>query len=122
MNYHDAQIGLMRCGQLLAESSPSDLLEKYQTNSLEEAFLSLSESQVQNSPDGITQSPAPPAEFTNVATLDSIYESFPRKVMHAILYLFNIRERSTRIVAHTSNFNALCRKNFFEENLSPFPF
>lgn len=72
-------IGLMRCGQLLAESSPSDLLEKYQTNSLEEAFLSLSESQVQNPPDGIAQSPIPPAEFTNVATLDSIYKSFPRK-------------------------------------------
>ncbi|KYM93684.1 ABC transporter G family member 23 [Cyphomyrmex costatus] len=35
------QIGLMRCGKLLAESAPQELLARYQCSFLEEAFLKL---------------------------------------------------------------------------------
>lgn len=35
-------IGLMRGGKFLAEESPSDLLRKYQADSLEDVFLKLS--------------------------------------------------------------------------------
>ncbi|CAL1674062.1 unnamed protein product [Lasius platythorax] len=38
-------IGLMRCGKLLAESSPQELLERFQCSSLEEAFLGLCQAQ-----------------------------------------------------------------------------
>ena len=34
-------VGMMRFGRLLAEGSPSDLLEKYSRPSLEEVFLNL---------------------------------------------------------------------------------
>lgn len=36
------QIGLMRSGKLLAESSPNQLMEKFQCESLDEVFLNLS--------------------------------------------------------------------------------
>ncbi|KAH0950241.1 hypothetical protein HN011_009186 [Eciton burchellii] len=39
------KIGLMRCGKLLTESSPQQLLEQFQCSSLEEAFLTLSQTQ-----------------------------------------------------------------------------
>lgn len=39
------RIGLLRNGQLLAESSPNELLTRFQTDSLEEAFLNLSQQQ-----------------------------------------------------------------------------
>ncbi|XP_003705981.2 ABC transporter G family member 20 [Megachile rotundata] len=42
------KIGLLRNGQLLSESSPNELLEEWHTDSLEEAFLNLSQLQVQN--------------------------------------------------------------------------
>ncbi|XP_032686251.1 ABC transporter G family member 20-like isoform X3 [Odontomachus brunneus] len=42
------KIGLMRCGHLLAESSPYQLLERFQCNSLEEVFLILSQTQENN--------------------------------------------------------------------------
>ncbi|XP_032678963.1 ABC transporter G family member 23-like isoform X2 [Odontomachus brunneus] len=42
------KIGLMRCGQLLAESPPYQLLEQFQCNSLEEVFLILSRTQEDN--------------------------------------------------------------------------
>ncbi|XP_071867189.1 ABC transporter G family member 23 [Bombus fervidus] len=42
------KIGLLRNGQLLAESSPNELLERFQTDSLEEAFLTLSKQQTEN--------------------------------------------------------------------------
>ncbi|XP_018343967.1 PREDICTED: ABC transporter G family member 23-like, partial [Trachymyrmex septentrionalis] len=35
------KIGLIRCGKLLAESAPQELLEQFQCSSLEEAFLKL---------------------------------------------------------------------------------
>ncbi|XP_029173372.1 ABC transporter G family member 23-like isoform X2 [Nylanderia fulva] len=38
-------IGLMRCGKLLAESSPAELLEQFHCSSLEEAFLGLCQAQ-----------------------------------------------------------------------------
>lgn len=43
------QIGLMREGILLAEESPSALMEKYECNDLEEAFLKLSHKQENDS-------------------------------------------------------------------------
>ncbi|XP_003401418.2 ABC transporter G family member 20 isoform X1 [Bombus terrestris] len=42
------KIGLLRNGQLLAESSPNELLERFQTDSLEEAFLALSQQQTED--------------------------------------------------------------------------
>lgn len=42
------KIGLLRGGQLLAQSSPTELLTRFQTDSLEEAFLILSQQQSQN--------------------------------------------------------------------------
>ncbi|XP_033209708.1 ABC transporter G family member 23 isoform X2 [Belonocnema kinseyi] len=49
------KIGLMRCGQLLAESTPNQLLAKFQCLSLEEAFLALSQKQKENQDRGITE-------------------------------------------------------------------
>ncbi|KAK9308730.1 hypothetical protein QLX08_001347 [Tetragonisca angustula] len=43
------RIGLLRNGQLLAESSPNELLSRFQTDSLEEAFLTLSQQQQEQS-------------------------------------------------------------------------
>jgi len=43
--FNIAQIGLMRCGKLLAESAPQKLLERFQCSYLEEAFLKLCEVQ-----------------------------------------------------------------------------
>ncbi|CAL7937627.1 unnamed protein product [Xylocopa violacea] len=56
------KIGLLRDGKLLAESSPDNLLEKYQTESLEEAFLKLSELQTRN------QLPSEPSSATDELT------------------------------------------------------
>ncbi|XP_011138866.1 ABC transporter G family member 23 isoform X1 [Harpegnathos saltator] len=42
------KIGLMRSGQLLAESAPDQLLERFQCSSLEEVFLTLSRLQEDN--------------------------------------------------------------------------
>ena len=39
------QIGLIRCGKLLAESAPQELLEQFQSSSLEETFLKLCNAQ-----------------------------------------------------------------------------
>ena len=39
---------MLRNGQLLAESSPNELLERFQTDSLEEAFLALSQQQTED--------------------------------------------------------------------------
>lgn len=88
-DYCNRQIGLMRHGQLLAESSPSDLLEKFQTDTLEEAFLRLSQQQVQN----LSQMVSPPitsapAEIDNIVTLDFAYKNSPkqvRRVTHTLL-------------------------------------
>ncbi|XP_043268137.1 ABC transporter G family member 23-like isoform X2 [Venturia canescens] len=51
------KIGLLRGGQLLAESSPSQLLAEFQCEHLEDAFLLLSERQKENQERGI-RSPA----------------------------------------------------------------
>lgn len=42
------QIGLLRNGKLLAESTPQKLLDRFQCELLEEAFLKLSEAQENN--------------------------------------------------------------------------
>ncbi|XP_015434840.1 PREDICTED: ABC transporter G family member 23-like [Dufourea novaeangliae] len=73
------KIGLMRCGQLLAESSPSELLEQCQTDSLEEAFLSLSQMQAQNQGQAVGQTPTGVSGISNVITLDAIYRNYPTK-------------------------------------------
>ena len=39
------QIGLMRCGKMLAELTPQKLLERFQCSSLEETFLKLCKAQ-----------------------------------------------------------------------------
>ncbi|XP_003426606.1 ABC transporter G family member 20 isoform X2 [Nasonia vitripennis] len=50
------RIGLLRCGQLLAETSPTALLNKFQCQSLEEAFLILSQKQKDNQDKGVLNS------------------------------------------------------------------
>ncbi|XP_017878131.1 ABC transporter G family member 20-like [Ceratina calcarata] len=65
------KIGLMRGGLLLAESSPNDLLERFQTDSLEEAFLQLS--QMQNDHRTI------PSIGINDISMDSLYNDCPTK-------------------------------------------
>lgn len=65
------KIGLIRGGKLLAEASPNDLLERFQTDSLEEAFLQLSQMQNENrsiAPMGI-----------NEISMDSLYRNCPAK-------------------------------------------
>ncbi|KAJ8686912.1 hypothetical protein QAD02_022706 [Eretmocerus hayati] len=47
------RIGLMRCGQLLAETTPNLLLARFQCTSLEDAFLILSQKQKENQDKGI---------------------------------------------------------------------
>ncbi|XP_017762062.1 PREDICTED: ABC transporter G family member 20-like [Eufriesea mexicana] len=49
------KIGLMRSGILLAESTPNDLLERFETDSLEEAFLKLSQMQENYKPINASQ-------------------------------------------------------------------
>ncbi|XP_033343782.1 ABC transporter G family member 20-like isoform X1 [Bombus vosnesenskii] len=63
------KIGLLRNGQLLAESSPNELLERFQTDSLEEAFLTLSQQQAEDS-QGSNLIPDPPGE------INPIYNSY----------------------------------------------
>lgn len=73
------KIGLLRCGQLLAESTPTELLEQCQTDSLEEAFLSLSELQVQNQAGNVRQTHMSDTNITDVVT-DEIYDgNYSRK-------------------------------------------
>lgn len=49
------QIGLLRYGKLLAEASPYQLLIKFQCETLEGAFLALSQRQKDNYERGITE-------------------------------------------------------------------
>lgn len=60
---------MLRNGQLLAESSPNELLERFQTDSLEEAFLTLSQQQAEDS-QGNNLIPNPPGE------INPIYNSY----------------------------------------------
>lgn len=73
------RIGLMRCGQLLAESTPNELLEQCQTDSLEEAFLSLSQLQVENRAGTFTQTHMTDTNITDVVTGYSYDENYSRK-------------------------------------------
>ena len=41
------RVGLMRDGRLLAEAAPKELMDKHQTTSLEEVFLSLCKREVE---------------------------------------------------------------------------
>ncbi|KAG7190251.1 hypothetical protein KM043_006370 [Ampulex compressa] len=70
-----SKIGLMRCGLLLAESSPNELLEEFQCDSLEEAFLTLSQRQKESQERG---GPDLPSTFTprleNVASSMETYQ------------------------------------------------
>lgn len=84
---YNFQIGLMRNGKLLAEASPSEILEKYQTESLEEAFLRLSEMEVQHRSQSVNQTPVSVTEINNILTLDSIYTGYPKNVG---TYLFRV--------------------------------
>lgn len=74
-------------GQLLAESSPSDLLEQWQTDSLEEAFLNLSHRQVQSPQGHINQTPNDTPEINEII-LDSTSSKYTTKVMSS-LFSFN---------------------------------
>ncbi|XP_078032494.1 ABC transporter G family member 23 [Augochlora pura] len=75
-------IGLMRHGQLLAESTPNDLLEQCQTDSLEEAFLSLSQLQVQNRSGNVRQTRMAGTNMTDVLAGDSMYRDYPMKAKY----------------------------------------
>ena len=68
------KIGLLRCGQMLAESSPNKLLQRFQTDSLEEAYLNLSQIQEQNQTQSIARfSSNEMSNVITVATLHNIY-------------------------------------------------
>lgn len=72
-------IGLMRCGQLLAESTPNELLEQFQTDSLEDAFLTLSQLQVENQSSNVRQTRMAETNITDVLADDSMYRNYPMK-------------------------------------------
>ncbi|XP_076759028.1 ABC transporter G family member 20 [Xylocopa sonorina] len=73
------KIGLLRGGKLLAESSPQQLLDRFQTDSLEEAFFKLSEMQTLNQhvePSNSSSDPSTTSnELTNVDPSKSSYTS-----------------------------------------------
>ncbi|XP_054005310.1 ABC transporter G family member 23-like isoform X1 [Hylaeus anthracinus] len=72
-------IGLLRKGKLLAETSPNELLDMFQTDSLEEAFLNLSARTQTNFQD---RPPVSIAEMNKMLTVESIYNSGSRN--HAL--------------------------------------
>ncbi|XP_046742302.1 ABC transporter G family member 20-like isoform X1 [Diprion similis] len=49
------KVGMMRCGQLLTESTPGQIMSQFQCPTLEEAFLTLSQRQADNQERGITE-------------------------------------------------------------------
>ncbi|CAK9795740.1 ABC transporter G family member 23 [Anthophora plagiata] len=71
------KIGLLRCGLLLAETSPRELLEEWNTDSLEEAFLNLSQLQAQNTNEYNIQMTTP--SITEVINANSMYGSYSEK-------------------------------------------
>ncbi|XP_016921692.1 ABC transporter G family member 20-like [Apis cerana] len=95
-------IGLLRGGQLLAQSSPTELLTRFQTDSLEEAFLNLSQQQSQN---------------PQVSTISSFEQSTIQSTeeMHEVMTLSGDREFK-RILKSSwqSRMYALLLKNIFQ--------
>ncbi|OAD53905.1 ABC transporter G family member 23 [Eufriesea mexicana] len=81
------QIGLMRSGILLAESTPNDLLERFETDSLEEAFLKLSQMQENYKPINASQVSNPCMESNELTHSNFPNQNRPRGVM---LYLTRI--------------------------------
>ncbi|KOC58957.1 ABC transporter G family member 23 [Habropoda laboriosa] len=73
------KIGLLRCGLLLAETSPRELLEQWNTDSLEEAFLNLSQLQSQNQTQFNVQTTNSSTEITDVISANSMYDSYAKK-------------------------------------------
>lgn len=81
----------MRCGQLLAEASPNQLLSKFQCLSLEEAFLALSQKQKENQDRGITETQTDYlAELEEISptipSTDLSYSTDVRKLIIVIYY------------------------------------
>ncbi|CAK9808490.1 ABC transporter G family member 20 [Anthophora quadrimaculata] len=73
------KIGLLRCGLLLAETSPRELLEQWNTDSLEEAFLNLSELQANNPNQSNAQMTVPSLDSTEITNANAMYESYSEK-------------------------------------------
>ncbi|XP_043476598.1 ABC transporter G family member 23 isoform X2 [Leptopilina heterotoma] len=70
------KIGLLRCGQLLAEAPPGHLLRKFQCQTLEEAFLALSQRQKDKQDRGIME-----IETEYYSELDEVVSpAAPRKI------------------------------------------
>lgn len=85
------QIGLMRGGQLLAESAPEKLLERFQCSFLEDAFLKLCEAQ--NNSIVLTESAQESkAEDTDSAVLNQDQDIYGQtkvyiKIIYAVLII-----------------------------------
>lgn len=117
------KIGLMRCGQLLAEASPNQLLNKFQCDTLEEAFLTLSQKQKENQDQGIkdgstnflpeleevTSSTTPPSGLSY--STDSLFKSKTQIDSKNV-----IREERKECWKHSSyrRFKALMIKNILQ--------
>lgn len=71
--FYCLQIGLLREGSLLAEKPPSELLNKFQTDSLEKVFLILSQKQNEGKLDAVDFAQNIKAETSSTTTLNSMY-------------------------------------------------
>ncbi|XP_066602988.1 ABC transporter G family member 20-like [Prorops nasuta] len=90
------KIGLMRCGKLLAEASPNQLLDRFQCETLEEAFLILSKRQAE----GRRSSYFPAIEDFGAQTIN------PQENRHAII----AKARQEQL------WNSRCTKNYRSDN------
>ncbi|XP_072759164.1 ABC transporter G family member 23 isoform X2 [Anoplolepis gracilipes] len=98
-------IGLMRNGKLLAESSPQQLLDRFQCSSLEEAFLGLC--QAQNSPMLANASEIREVKDAEDDTLQQDEDSYKRIKDRIAEY----RARAVYNVSASRRFKALMIKN-----------
>ncbi|KAL0122972.1 hypothetical protein PUN28_007554 [Cardiocondyla obscurior] len=96
------KIGLMRCGKLLAESSPELLLQRFQCSFLEEAFLKLCEAQ----DNAYTRNEAEGSKLEDVGSDLSNQEEKKIAADYKVV--------SERQVSRSKRFKALLAKNFIQ--------
>ncbi|KYM87309.1 ABC transporter G family member 20 [Atta colombica] len=100
------KIGLIRCGKLLAESAPQELLEQFQSSSLEETFLKLCN--VQNNT--ITLNEVQEGEDTSNILYKDQNQCELTKV-HILKVMSEYEAVSVRQVSRLRRFKALLVKN-----------
>nr|XP_012220380.1 PREDICTED: ABC transporter G family member 23-like isoform X2 [Linepithema humile]XP_012220389.1 PREDICTED: ABC transporter G family member 23-like isoform X2 [Linepithema humile] len=104
------KIGLIRCGRLLTESSPEQLLDRFQCSSLEEAFLIMSQTQENIAVTSITKAYGSKAEDTesDVSCRDKCRRT--KLVKDEAAYKTNAKYKVSRL----KTFNALMKKNMIQ--------